>query len=348
MSRESNGVRTARLHPDLSFHLGDEPVPVPGPGDALIRVTAVGLCGSDRHWFVEGGIGDAVLGAPLVLGHEFAGIVESGPLRGRRVAVDPAVSCGTCEPCQSGADNLCLRVRFAGHGATDGALREYLVWPERCILPVADGVDDAEAALVEPLAVAIHGLDLAALPPGASVAVIGCGPIGLLTVALARQAGARQIVASDLLHHRLRAAAAMGADQQVLVTGGPDDGAALLDATGGRGVDVAFDVSGEAAAVDSAVAVVRPGGQVILVGIPPNDRTTFTASVARRKGLTLRLSRRSTPDAFRRAVDLAGRHEIDLASLVTLRVPLADVATAFDALADRTGIKVIVEPAAPA
>lgn len=334
----------ARLHPDRTFRVAEEPVQQPGPGDALIRVTAVGLCGSDRHWFVDGGIGDAVLTEPLVLGHEFAGIVESGPLRGQRVAVDPAVSCGTCDVCRSGADNLCPRVRFAGHGTTDGALREYLAWPERCILPVADGVDDAAAALVEPLAVAIHGVDLAGFAPGLRVAVVGCGPIGLLTVALARLAGAVTIVASDPLGHRLRAAEAMGADQRVLVTGGPDDGAALLDATGGRGVDVVFEVSGEVAAVESAMVVARPGGRVVLLGIPPDDRTTFTASIARRKGLSLLLSRRSTPDAFRRAVELAGRHTIDLASLVTLRVPLGDVATAFDALASRSGLKVIVQP----
>jgi L-iditol 2-dehydrogenase len=345
MSRGSNVALAARLHPDRTFHVAEEPVPRPGPGDALIRVTAVGLCGSDRHWFVDGGIGDAVLTKPLVLGHEFAGIVETGALRGRRVAVDPAVSCGTCEPCQGGADNLCLRVRFAGHGTTDGALREYIAWPERCIQPVADTVDDAEAAMVEPLAVAIHGMDLAALAPGGTVAVVGCGPIGLLTVALARLAGAATIVASDPLHHRLDAAGAMGASHRTQVTGGPGDGRALLDATGGRGVDVVFEVSGEVAAVESAIAVARPGGRVVLLGIPPDDRTTFTASIARRKGLILLLSRRSTPDAFRRAVELAGSHTIDLASLVTLCVPLADVATAFDALANRTGLKVIVEPA---
>lgn len=345
MSAPAGLMRAARLGPDLRFEIGDEPVPVPAPGEVLIRVTAVGLCGSDRHWFVEGGIGDAVLREPLVLGHEFAGVVETGPLRGRRVAIDPAISCGTCEPCQAGAGNLCLRVQFAGHSTTDGALREFVAWPERSILPVADGVDDTEAAMVEPLAVAIHGMDLAALAPGGTVAVIGCGPIGLLTVALARLAGASTIVASDPLIHRLAAAEAIGADRTVLVTGGPDDGPALHEATAGRGVDAAIDVSGEVAAVESAVAVAKPGGQVVLVGIPPDDRTTFTASVARRKGLTLRLSRRSTPDAFRRAVQLADRHVIDLSSLVTLRVPLAEVTTAFEALADRTGIKVIVEPA---
>ncbi len=333
-----------RLHPDRRLRLHEERVPDPASGESLIRVTAVGLCGSDRHWLLDGGIGDAVLDAPLILGHEFAGIVTSGTLRGRRVAVDPAVSCGKCEPCRAGAHNLCLNVRFAGHGRTDGALREYLAWPETGLYPLPDGIEDAEGALIEPLSVAIHGVDLGQLEPGQTAGVIGCGPIGLLLVALSRLAGAASIVATDPQRHRLDAAAALGATHTIEATGSAEDGAAVLAATGGRGLDVVFEASGEAAAVESAVVAARPGGQVVLLGIPPDDRTTFSASVARRKGLTLRLSRRSTPDSFRRAVELAAARSIDLSSLVTLRVPLADGARAFDALVRRDGIKAIVEP----
>lgn len=333
-----------RLHPDRQLRLHDEPVPDPGPGEALVQVTAVGLCGSDRHWLLDGGIGDAILDAPLVLGHEFAGVVASGTLRGRRVAVDPAVSCGTCEPCRTGAPNLCLRIRFAGHGRTDGGLRDYLAWPEASLFELPDDLDDAEAALIEPLAVAIHGVDLGRVESGQTAAVVGCGPIGLLVVALSRLAGASTIVATDPQRHRLDAAAALGATRTIEARGSADDGAAVLAATGGRGFDIVFEASGEAAAVECAVTAARPGGQVVLLGIPPDDRTTFSASVARRKGLTLRLSRRSTPDSFRRAIGLAGARSIDLASLVTLRVPLAQGSVAFDALVRRDGIKAIIEP----
>lgn len=336
-------MRALRLHPDRQLRFHDEPVPEPGPGEVLIRVTAVGLCGSDRHWLVEGGIGDAVLDAPLVLGHEFTGIVASGPQRGRRVAVDPAVSCGACEPCRTDAPNLCLNMRFAGHGRTDGALREYLAWPKTSLYPLSDLIDDAEGALIEPLAVAIHGLDLALLGKGVTVGVIGCGPIGLLLVALSQSAGAGTIIATDPQRHRLDAAAAMGATRTIEAAESVDDGAAVLAATGGRGLDVVFEVAGEAAAVECAVAVARPGGQVVLLGIPPDDRTTFSASVARRKGLILKLSRRSTPDTFQRAVQLAEERTIDLAGLVTLRVPLANAAQAFDALVRRDGVKAIIE-----
>lgn len=333
-----------RLHPDRQLRLHDEPIPEPGRGDALIRVGAVGLCGSDRHWVVDGGIGDALLSAPLVLGHEFAGLVESGSLRGRRVAVDPAVSCGTCEPCTTGHANLCIRVVFAGHGRTDGALREFMAWPEASLHPLSDHLDDRVGAMVEPLAVAIHGVDLGRVGEGATVGVIGCGPIGLLVVALARSARARLIVATDPSRQRREAAADLGATSTIEATGTADDGDAVLAATGRRGLDVVFEVAGEAAAVECAVTAARPGARIVLLGIPPDDRTTFAASVARRKGLTLHLARRSTHETFTRAVDLAEAASIDLGGLVTLRVPLAEGPRAFKALVRRDGIKTVVEP----
>lgn len=333
-----------RLHPDRRLRLHDEPIPEPGLGEALIRVGAVGLCGSDRHWVVDGGIGDAVLDVPLVLGHEFAGVVESGSLRGRRVAVDPAVSCGACEPCSTGQENLCLRVVFAGHGRTDGALREFVAWPESSLYPLSDSLDDRVGAMVEPLAVAIHGIDLGSLGDAATVAVVGCGPIGLLVVALARSVGASLIVASDPSRQRLEAAAELGANHVIEARGTPDDGAAILGASARRGFDVVFEVAGEAAAVECAVTVARPGARIVLLGIPPGDRTTFAASVARRKGLTIKLTRRSTHGSFGRAVRLAEAGTIDLGGLVTLRVPLSDGPRAFEALVRRDGIKTVIEP----
>jgi L-iditol 2-dehydrogenase len=341
-------VLALRLHPDRRLRLHDEPVPDPGPDDALVRVTAVGLCGSDRHWLVDGGIGDATLDAPLVLGHEAVGVAMSGALRGRRVFIEPAVACGRCEPCQSGLAHLCREMRFAGHGRTDGALRDYVAWPEASLFPLPDGIADGEAALIEPLAVAIHGVDLGHLRAGQTVAVIGCGPIGLLVVALARLAGAVAIVAADPLVHRREAAIALGATRVIAAAGTSEDEMAVVAASGGRGFDVVFEASGEASAVDCAIAAARPGARVVLLGIPPDDRTTFRASVARRKGLTLLLSRRSTADTVERAIALAAGGSIELGRLVTLRVPLDDGERAFDALVRRDGIKVIVEPTASA
>ena len=162
----------------------------------------------DLHWFSEGGIGDARLNHPLVLGHEFSGITENGI----RVAVDPAIPCRECEQCIGGNPNLCEKVIFAGHGDKDGALREWVTWDERNLFPIPDAVTYSDAAMLEPLGVAIHSVDLAHLQVGMRVGVFGCGPIGFLIIQLARLAGANAITASDKLAHRLDAAEAFGAN----------------------------------------------------------------------------------------------------------------------------------------
>ena len=173
-------MKVLRLHKVGDMRLHDEPIPLPSLDEALVRVRTVGICGSDLHWLTQAGIGDAILQEPLVLGHEFSGIAESGTLNGQRVAVDPAINCRQCEFCLQGNPNLCTQLRFAGHGQDDGALREYVAWPERCLFPLPDEISDAEGAMLEPLGVALHAVDLGHLKPGMQVGVFGCGPIGLL------------------------------------------------------------------------------------------------------------------------------------------------------------------------
>ncbi len=319
-------MNVLRLHGVGDLRLHDEPEPTPGDGEALLRVTAVGLCGSDRHWFVEGSIGDVVLERPLVLGHELAGVVESGERKGERVAVDPADPCERCEVCRSGRVHLCPNLRFAGHGTTDGGLRTVLAWPTRLMHPLPDALSGPEVALLEPLGVALHALDLAPVGPGATAGVFGCGPLGLLLVQLLAVAGA-SVVADDPLPHRLAAAEKLGATP--------------LD---GHAVDVAFEVAGEDGALATALDALRPGGRVVVVGIPDGDRTAFTASVARRKELTIALCRRMQPGDLPRAIRLADARKVDLASLVTGRYPLTAWQDAFDHLVERRGLKAVIEP----
>jgi L-iditol 2-dehydrogenase len=289
-------------------------------------VTAVGLCGSDRHWFLEGGIGDAVLERPLVLGHEFVGTIESGPRAGERVVADPAVPCGRCALCLVGEAHLCLEPRFAGHGSQDGALRSRLVWPERLAYRLPDRLSDPEGPLLEPLGVALHALDLGHVTAGCTAGVFGCGPLGLLLVQALRAAGASVIVASDPLPHRQRAAVELGATLEP------------------RQVEVAFEAAGDDAALHDAIAAVRPAGRVVLLGIPDGDRTSFKASTARRKGLTLLICRRMKPADLPRAIRLAEAGEVELGGLVGSRYSLADWRGAFDDLVERRGLKVVVEP----
>jgi L-iditol 2-dehydrogenase len=322
----------------------EEPRPEPQAGELLVRVTAVGLCGSDAHWYCEGSIGDAVLKKPLVLGHEIGGVVESGPRKGERVGLDPAVACLKCELCYAGLPHLCRNLRFAGHGATDGALRTFMAWPEHCIVTVPDNVSDAAAPLLEPLGVAMHAVDLAHLKPGQSAGVYGCGPIGLMLITLLRACGVDAVYATDLLDHRVEAARRMGAALAMKPAAGSEERQTIMAATGGRGVDVAFDVSGADDAIDTAIATVKPAGTVVLVGIPNNDRSSFNAGMARRKETTIQLCRRMMPSDLGRAARFAERGLIDLDALITERFPLAEGKAAFDALASRRGIKVVVEP----
>lgn len=337
-------MRAARLHGTGDLRVEDAPEPEPGPGESLVRVTAVGLCGSDLHWFTDGGIGDAQLDRPLVLGHEMAGVVQGGPLDGRLVAVDPAWPCGRCERCLAGDRNLCLAIRFAGHGENDGGLRELVAWPDHLLHPVPESLTGADAAVLEPLGVALHAHDLARPRAGDTVAVVGCGPIGLLLVQLAALTGAARVVAVEPLAHRREAAAAMGADV-VVDPGAPDASEQVAEATQGRGVDVALEVAGNDPAVALAVRAVRPGGQVVLAGIPTEDTTSFPASVARRKGLTLTLSRRMK-EMYPRTIRLVASGAVDVRSVVSHAYGLGQVDEAFRVAEQRSGLKVVVDPGA--
>ena len=325
-------MKVLRLKSLGDVELTDEPRPEVGPGESLVHVSAVGLCGSDLHWFGQGSIGDAVLSRPLVLGHEFGGTVEGGPLDGRRVAVDPAIPCNVCERCREGNHNLCPNVRFAGHGATDGGLREFLAWPTTLLHPVPDGFSDATVALLEPLGVALHAFDLGHVRFGATVAVVGCGPIGLMVVQVARAAGAGAVIAVEPLPHRRAAASRCGADL-------------VLDPQRANEhygeADVVFEVAGNDEAVATSMGLVRAGGRLILAGIPDDDTTGFPASVARRKGLTILMSRRMK-DAYPRAMALVERKVMDLEPLVSHRFALEDAATAFETASRREGLKTLV------
>jgi L-iditol 2-dehydrogenase len=336
-------VKSLRLHGARDLRLHDEAMPVPRPGEALLRVTAVGLCGSDMHWFEEQGIGDARLKTPLVLGHEFAAVVAEGPRRGQRVAVDPSVPCGACELCETGHPNLCPHVRFAGHGDEDGALREYVAWPERVLYPLPDALSDVDGAVLEALGVAIHSVDLAHIRPGMTVGVFGCGPIGLLSLQMARVAGAAELVATDPLGHRLEAARACGAGHAIQAFPDGLERAEVRAASNGRGVDVAIEVAGVNDAVETAIDAVRPGGTVVLTGIPSDDRTSFTASTARRKGLTLKMTRRMK-HVYPRAIRLVERGLVDVRSIVTHEYPLDQSPEAFGAASRREGLKTVIRP----
>jgi L-iditol 2-dehydrogenase len=342
--QQSSGrtAMVARLYGVGDVRVAEETVPVPGPGQSLVEVTSVGLCGSDLHWYTDGAIGEAQLTRPLVGGHEFAGVVRGGPRDGQRVAVDPSIPCLGCDMCARGYRNLCRNVVFAGHSTQDGGLRQFLAWPDNLLHALPDHVSDSDGAMLEPLGVAIHAFDLGHVGLGASAAIIGCGPIGLCLLQVLRVGGVHQVIATDPLRHRRAAAERLGADV-VLDPASLGYTEQLRTATDGIGVDVAFEVAGSDDAIKAAIDVVRPGGRVVLVGIPSNDRSTFPAGTARRKGLSLVLARRMN-DVYPRAMSFVSSGRIDVASLVTHRFPLAAADHAFRVAVDREGLKVIVVP----
>lgn len=330
----------ARLYGPRDLRVEHVPEPAaPGAGEALLRVKTVGICGSDLHTYLDGRIGDTALASPLVLGHEFGGVIEAvgtdardgndQPLRiGQRVAVDPATPCWRCEFCEAGHPNLCRRMHFCGLFPDDGALRERMIVSARSCFPVPEQITDAGMALLEPLGVALHAVDLGKIKLAHSVVVIGCGSIGLFIVQLARMHGADPIYAFDKFPWRVEKACALGATDAW--TDERDPVEVIKEVTGGRGVDVVFEAAWADHTVWQAGEMAKNGGRVVLVGIPSDDTFTMKHSTARRKGLTIVLSRRMK-HVYPRTIRLVTQtpKPVDMDSLISHRFPLAQAAEAF-------------------
>lgn len=311
----------------------------PAKGEIRLRVRAVGICGSDLHTYADGRIGSTAVESPLVLGHEFGGdIVAVGadaldgngePLRvGQRVAVDPATPCWHCEYCDAGHPNLCRRLHFCGLWPDDGALCEEMIVSARSCFPIPDSISDAGAALLEPLGVALHAIDLAKLQVARSVAVLGCGPIGLLIIRLARLSGADPIYAFDCYPWRVEKAKALGATDGFTLDDNPVERIQAL--TGGRGVDVSIEAAWADHSIGQAAEMAKLGGRLVLVGIPSDDEIRMKHSTARRKGLTIMMARRMK-HTYPRAIHLVTQQPdgVDLEGIISHRFPLAQSDEAF-------------------
>jgi len=327
----------SRLHGIRDLRLERLPRPVPGPGEVLLRIEAVGVCGSDVHYYSEGRIGPAVIASPIIMGHEFSATVTElgagvhGMEVGSRVAVEPAISCGRCEWCLRGDPNLCPGVRFCGTPPTHGVLAEFAVMPaDNCFL-LPSGLTAIEGALLEPLGIAIHVVDLAHIRVGQSVAVVGAGPIGLLTAVVARASGAGPVYITEPLEYR-REFASRYTNGMLLDPRDGDAGAEIRRLTGGRGVDVAFEAAGSADAPQQAAEAACPGGTLVLVGIPSDDLLSLNASTIRRKGLTIRVVRRMK-HTYPRAIRLVQSGLVEVASLATHAFTLEETADAFQLVA---------------
>lgn len=343
-------MRAAVLHGARDIRIEERDIPETEPGTALVNVKAVGVCGSDVHYYRYGQISGKVVEEPLVPGHEFAGeVVEVGEgvqsLRvGDKVAVEPGIPCGKCEYCRIGKYNICKDVLFCGTPPVNGAYQEYYCSPEHLAHRVPDEMSHGEGAMIEPLAVAVHAVDLVTVRPADSVVVIGCGPIGLTIIAVARAAGAGRIIASDLLEPRLQMAGNLGAD--VLVNARTQS---LVDVvnelTEERGVDIAIEAAGAASTPQQMLDVAKCGGTVAWGGIPHEDFVEISPHEARRKELSLKFIRRFR-HTYPRAIQLVRQGLVDVKSLITHSFALDDIESAFE-LVDKYEdgvIKAMIEP----
>ena len=324
----------AELAAPRQFQLVEQPIADPSPGEVQVRVDAVGICGSDLHAYSEGAIGDTPCQYPMVLGHEPAGTVVragagvTGWSAGDRAALEPALYCYHCEPCRTGHHNVCENLRFLGNPGYPGFFREFVNLPVSNLLPIPANLSLEHATLVEPLAVALHSMQFAAIRPGESVAVFGAGPIGLLTIVCLKVAGAGRIWAIEPLAHRREMARQMGADA-VLDPAQGDAAAQILADTGRRGADCVIDCAAKEHTTNQAIRAARWAGRVVITGIHSDAMVPFEVSPMRRKELAIFNVRRSNHES-QAALEMIVTHPEWFAPLVTHRRPLEKIAEAFD------------------
>ncbi|MHB2170116.1 L-idonate 5-dehydrogenase [Alsobacter sp. R-9] len=312
----------------------------PGPGEVLVRMAAGGICGSDLHYYHHGGFGTVRIKEPMILGHEASGYVEAvgsgvtGLRPGALVAVNPSRPCLACAPCRAGRRIHCENMRFNGSAMRfpheQGLFRESIVVEAGRLFPMGDTVSPEEAALCEPLSVSLHAVNRAGDIRGARVLVSGCGPIGILVAAAARHAGASSVVATDITPHCLATARAMGVDEAIDVSGGPD---ALAPLTENRGqIDVVFECSGAPGAMAGVLPTLRPGGRMVLVGLggdAPMPMNTIVTKEIEVVG-TFRFDQE-----FGEAARIIGERLIDFRPMISGVYPLADAVLAFSLASDR-------------
>jgi len=342
-------MKTIVLTGIRKFVQKEAPKATPAKGEVLIRIRHVGICGSDIHYWKQGKIGSQVVEYPFIIGHECSGEIAelgegvTGFKPGQRVAIEPAVSCGQCEFCRTGRNNICPKVRFLGTPPTEGAFREFLTMPCENVFPLADNISFEEGVLLEPFTIGVYSVILSSLLPGSTVAVMGCGPIGFSTLIAAKAAGASQIFATDLIDERLNTVSQIGAD----FTYNASKGSAvdfIMEKTNGRGVDISFEAAGEQEAVSDAVASTRIGGRCVIIGIPVKETIEINCDIARRREIPIINVRRQN-HAVARAIALGSKNITSLKKMLTHRFKSEKISEAFEVVSQRKDgvIKAVIE-----
>ncbi len=345
----TNGqMRAAFLLQPETIAIREIPKPLPGAGEVLIRVRAVGICGSDMHLYDTGRIGAVLLQAPHIPGHEMSGEVASvgegvtGLAAGQRVVLEPGLACGQCRVCRSGRYNLCSKVKFLGVPPNHGCMVEYLVAPAQWVYPLPDTLGFADGAAIEPLVVGLQAVAQGRVGPDTSVAIFGAGMIGLVTLEAALARGAAQIYVVDVVKPRLRLAEELGA--VALDARSADAAGEIRRLTGGGGADVVIEATGAPPAITAAFRAAARGATIVAVGFTEEPTVALDYTSIVRSGVRIETLFRYA-NQFPLALDLAVRRRERLARFVTHRLPFAETAAAFALAHQRREdvIKVIIE-----
>ncbi len=330
------GIREMRMF--------DVPDPMlTGPKDVMIKMKVIGVCGSDVHYYKSGKIGSQVVSYPFPVGHEGAGeVISVGPevtrvKPGDRIAIEPAMPCWECDQCLAGRPNTCRKLKFLGcPGQAEGCLSEYLIMPETSCFPIPDEMSYDEAALSEPLAIGLYAVNRSIELNNASVGILGFGPIGMSVFLSAQSKGAEKIYVTDKIEERIVAARNTGAS-----FAGHADDPDLIDSIMNlepHGLDVIFECCGQQEATNQALELLKPGGKLMIIGIPEFNTWLFPVDKMRRKEVTIRNVRRQN-ETLDETLELISENRVNLDPMVTHRFPFDQTKGAFDLVADyRDGV----------
>ena len=305
--------------------------------DVLIKMKTLGVCGSDVHYYKLGKIGNQVVEFPFPVGHEGAGeviAVGTGVKKikvGQRIAIEPAMPCGECDQCLSGRHHTCRKLKFLGcPGQANGCLSEYIVMPENSCIPVSDKISFDQAAISEPLAIGVYAVKQSIPMKGAKIGIIGFGPIGMSVLLPALAQGAQKIYVTDKIQERLEIAKKCGASW----TGNPDkeDVTASINESEPLLLDVVFECCGKQEAVDQAIELLKPGGKLMIIGIPEFSRWSFSVDKLRHKEITITNVRRQV-NCVEPALEMMETGKVDVSLMPTHRFPFKDTLKAFELVA---------------
>lgn len=305
--------------------------------DVLLKIKTVGVCGSDIHYYSEGRIGSAVVQFPFIIGHEASGIVEKVGKNvtrvkpGQKVAIDPAVSCGNCDQCKTGREHTCRKLLFLGSPQQlDGCLQDYIIHPEKCCFPLKESITFEQATLSEPLAIGVYTVERSNLHDEANVAILGVGPIGMSVFHVLRKKTLGKVYVTDKIEERISFAKQLNPAW----TGNPDK-TNIVEAISDIEpllLDVVFECSGDPAAISQAVRLLKPGGNLVITGIPETDEISFPIHELRRKEITIINIRRQN-NCTQKAIDLISSKKVNVDSMVTHHFKLEETQKAFDLVA---------------